>query len=348
MRVTIKGVHRVRVRLASGAVETYYYHRPSKTRIHEKPNTAAFVAFVAAAEKAWRDGIGSSKSRGTVAELIAAYKRSRAYTGLADRTRADYLKQIALIEAKFGRTPIAVFDDRRIRGDVIEWRDALAANSPKQADYALTVFVRILNVAYDQGRIRQNHIAGIDRVYQADRSDRIWLPEHVAAFNKAARPVLQQALMLALHTGQRQGDLLRLPWSAYDGQRLTMRQSKGGKWVEIRCTAALKHMLDRMKPLAKGTVILTNARGAGWKPNAFRLAWGRAFDAAGLSGLTFHDLRGTAVTMLAEAGCTVPEIAAITGHSLKGADAILERYLSRTRGLALAGILKLDAAPRRA
>ena len=35
--------------------------------------------------------------------------------------------------------------------------------------------------------------------------------------------------------------------------------------------------------------------------------------------------------MLAEAGCTVPEIAAVTGHSLKHVTHILEVYLSRTR-----------------
>lgn len=34
--------------------------------------------------------------------------------------------------------------------------------------------------------------------------------------------------------------------------------------------------------------------------------------------LTFHDLRGSAVTRLARAECTTAEIATITGHSLKG------------------------------
>jgi putative transposase len=47
-----------------------------------------------------------------------------------------------------------------------------------------------------------------------------------------------------------------------------------------------------------------------------------------------HDLRGTAATMLAEAGCTTPQIAAITGHSLKTVTGILDKYLARTRALA--------------
>ena len=46
--------------------------------------------------------------------------------------------------------------------------------------------------------------------------------------------------------------------------------------------------------------------------------------------------------MLAEAGATVPEIAAVTGHSLKHVSSILEIYLSRTRHLADAAIIKLE------
>ena len=44
---------------------------------------------------------------------------------------------------------------------------------------------------------------------------------------------------------------------------------------------------------------------------------------AGVTGLTSHDLRRMAVTRLALSGCTVPEIAAITGHSLRDVEVIL-------------------------
>ena len=59
--------------------------------------------------------------------------------------------------------------------------------------------------------------------------------------------------------------------------------------------------------------------------------------------MTFHDLRGTAVTRLAIAGCTVPEISTITGHSLRGARAILDtHYLSRDQALGESAITKLE------
>jgi integrase len=58
--------------------------------------------------------------------------------------------------------------------------------------------------------------------------------------------------------------------------------------------------------------------------------------------LTFHDLRGTAVTRLSEAECTPQEIATITGHSLRDVGAIMDRYSARTDKLAVAAIAKLE------
>lgn len=146
--------------------------------------------------------------------------------------------------------------------------------------------------------------------------------------------------ILALHTGQRQGDLLRAAWSNYDGRAIRIFQQKRKTWVTVPCTKA---MVDRMPRVA--TVVLTSTTGKAWKKRDFAAQWKEAGDLAGLTDLHFHDLRGTAVTMLAEAGCTIPEIAAITDHSLKTVNTILEKYLSRTRALAESAMETLEDAP---
>ena len=48
------------------------------------------------------------------------------------------------------------------------------------------------------------------------------------------------------------------------------------------------------------------------------------------TGLHFNDLRGTAITRLAEAQCNIAHIVAITGHKLTSASVVLERYLAKT------------------
>jgi len=63
----------------------------------------------------------------------------------------------------------------------------------------------------DRGNITANHLCGFKRLYHVDRSEIIWLPQQVAAFVAAGSLEVQQAIILSLHTGQRQGDLLRLP-----------------------------------------------------------------------------------------------------------------------------------------
>ncbi len=61
---------------------------------------------------------------------------------------------------------------------------------------------------------------------------------------------------------------------------------------------------------------------------------GRPFDlherirppSAGVRGLTFHDLRGSAVVRLAVAKAAVPQIASFARHSLKDVEAILDGH----------------------
>lgn len=61
-----------------------------------------------------------------------------------------------------------------------------------------------------------------------------------------------------------------------------------------------------------------------------------------MKDLHFHDLRGTAVTRLALSNCSVPEIASITGHSMKTVQEILDaHYLGGRVELAESPIKKL-------
>jgi len=53
--------------------------------------------------------------------------------------------------------------------------------------------------------------------------------------------------LLAIWTAQRQGDLLRLPWTAYDGKRIRLKQSKTGVRVAIPVGAPLKRAPDAAK-----------------------------------------------------------------------------------------------------
>ncbi len=115
--------------------------------------------------------------------------------------------------------------------------------------------------------------------------------------------------------------------------------------ARVGLSSALKGMLNQMP--RRSEYIFCTTTGVKFTSRHFGKQWQAAYRKAGLGNvdLHFHDLRGTAVVLLAEAGCTIPQIAAITKHSLQTVTAILEKYLTRTRHLASTAICLFEASP---
>ena len=107
--------------------------------------------------------------------------------------------------------------------------------------------------------------------------------------------------------------------------------------------APLKAALDDAVKSKCSPIILLNSEGRPWTQDGFRASWGKGSTKAGIEGVTFNDLRGTAVTRLALVGCSEAEIATITGHGLRDVRSILDvHYLHRDQALAENAIRKLE------
>ena len=72
----------------------------------------------------------------------------------------------------------------------------------------------VLSWAKGRGKITVNPCERGGRVYHGTRVDFVWTVDDEVTFLEHAPAHLHLPLLLALWTGQRQGDLLRLPWSA--------------------------------------------------------------------------------------------------------------------------------------
>lgn len=331
----IPGINRVVAKLSGGRQAVYYYHRATGTKLPGEYGSKEFIEALAVA----RAG-APKRTDGTIAGLIRAFEGTAKWRRLAESTRKEYTRVFRFWDAKFGTVPIRAVESRGFREDVLEWHDEFSADKPREADNRVTILARVLSWAAADRSLRVNVLESFERAYSADRADKIWLPEHIGAFMDKASPEMQLAMMLALHTGQRQGDIRRMAWSNYDGRAITVRQGKTGRVVVIPCTRALKALLDGMKPA--GALILTTKTGKAFTPDYIKRQFRATRDAAKIADLHFHDIRGTTVTMLFEAGCNVAEAASITGHTLRGAQEILDRYLSRTGALATSAIVKLE------
>ena len=340
MRIRLKGINSVKKRRADGSVKTFYYAWKSGPPLRGEPGTPEFIASYneAVARKA------VVVPSGALLSLLQQYQQSSEFTALAISTRRSYIALIKRIEKKFSDFPLSALSDRRTRGIFKDWRDSIATDSGRrQADYTWSVLARVLSWGLDRGIILRNPCERGGRLYRASRNDKIWTDDDEASFFKQAPGHLHLALLLALWTGQRQGDLLRLPWSAYDGTHIRLRQSKTGARISIPVGAPLKEALDAAAKTRHGPIILTSSDRQPWTSDGFRSSWTKACRKAGIVGVTFNDLRGTAVTRLALAGCTEAEIATITGHSLRDVRSILDaHYLHRDPALAESAIRKLE------
>lgn len=337
MRVRLRGINSRRKKLADGRVVVYWYAWKGGPRLDGKPGSAEFIASYNAAVATKRQ-----PPRGVILSILQGYQASDDFRQLADRTRLDYVKQVKAIEREFADFPLAALTDRRTRGEFKAWRDRLAVKSRRQADYAWTVLARVLSWALERGLIDANPCEKGGRLYRGTRAENVWSDADEAAFLRAAPVHLHLAITLALWTGQRQGDLLRLPWSAFDGERIRLKQSKTGTRVEIPAGAPLKAALNGTK--RQSPIILVNSDKKPWTADGFRSSWRKACQAASVTGVTFNDLRGTAVTRLAIAGATEAEIATITGHSLRDVRSILDaHYLHRDPALGRSAVKKLEA-----
>lgn len=341
MRARIRGINTVRRRLADGSVRIHYYHRLSGVALTGEPGTPEFLASIAEAERKYRaDRVPQDQFR----SVVVAYRQMPEFTELAGKTRKDYERILRTIEDEFGDTPLAAFGDHRIRGDFFEWRDKIAKRSLRMADYSWSVLRRVIQVAYNRGKVSYNHAQEGGRLYASDRADKIWSADEVNIFMAKAPYSLQCAMLVALYTGQRQGDILRLTWGNYDGEWLRLRQSKTKRRVEIKVAEPLRRLLDILKENRKAATILTDERDQPWKADNFRSRWAHVCSDARIVDRHFHDLRGTAATLMRAAGSDAETIASIFGWSAKTAGEMLDTYTTTTpEGFELAS-KRLEAA----
>lgn len=346
MRVRLKGVFPSKKKLADGTYKTYWFLRnfgalrPQEGDEDEPfaPGTPAFMRAYNAVIEAPR----VARTLGTLQSVIDGYQKSPQYQRLAPRTKLDYDAALLRISERFGNHPLAVIEDPKIRVRFLQWRDERAQTSRRQADAMLGVLRIILEWGRDRGLLTHNHATRPKKVYKSDRADKLWLPADIAALRDVAAPEIRLAFELALGTGQRKGDVLSMPWSAYDGERIRLRQSKRKRLIDMPVTRSLKELLDAQRRTAK--TILTRADGQSWGMSNFNTHWRATVLKAGRDGLHFHDLRGTACTVLAQAGATPSEIAAMLGWTVSTVAGMLDLYQAMTASLSDSAVAKLEAS----
>ena len=205
----------------------YHYHRATGVRINIDPEVDP-EAFLARAREL--DGAAAVLRRGTsssvevvsLGDLLDAWKKSQEWQALKSETQGSYQRVIdpttGAISSKrtISLTSFTPSIIASIRDEVAQKRKRWMAN------YS----VKVLRTAFGWGRLRgwcqSNAAEGVPllpRPSDAAVRNRAWSPEEFEIVWDRASPRLRRALALAYYAGLRLGDVVSVPWTAWDGIR---------------------------------------------------------------------------------------------------------------------------------
>lgn len=298
----------VRHVLKDGTVKVYTYGRHERKTLDRAPDSTA--------------------------QLIEAYQRSPEWNALAGSTRDGYTTYLRPL-FQLGHLPASSWTRR----EILTLRDAIATS---RGNGAATAFIRAASAmftwAVDREWIEHTPLTKMKALPGGHL--RAWTREEADTAETSLPVHLARVVILARYTGQRRGDLCTMGWSAYDGATIRLVQQKTGAPLVLPVHPLLKDHLNAWPRVA--LTILTDKKNRPWKPQGLSHAMPDALVRIGLPGdLNVHGLRKLAAAELADAGCSVHEIAAITGHRSLSMVQLYTRSADQER-LATAAIVRLS------
>jgi integrase len=247
---------------------------------------------------------------GSLAWAIEKFLASPLYNKRAETTKQNYRRVFDQLRRSYGTGLLRDLQPRHIR----KIRNEIAAGSTTAADLAMSLLSALWEFGTEQLGLElgADPTHGIKRVHKVAHEHEPWPPELIERFLREARPSLRLAVKLALYTGQRRSDLVKMKWSQFDGEYIEVRQQKTGALLSIPCHKALRAELKSVPRVAE--TILIGERGRPLTGKSLGALVRQALREMGVNGYAIHGLRKNAAVALADAGCEVFEIAAITGH----------------------------------
>lgn len=294
------------VRIKSGGKEYFYYRRQGKRhgRLRGKPDSKRFLQDyhrIHAKFEGWRSG----DIPNSIADICTKYLASPEYKGKAESTRTSYKSAIDRIRTVLG--PFNVTELRR--SHIKRFRDQ-HADKAGMANLMLSVLRILFDYAIDDDLLTSNPANGVKHLETGSHDP--W-PEHVIAdVLDRAPPHIAHAVAIGLCTGQRKSDVLKMRWSDVDGGVVQVVQKKTKEKLSIPVLPDFNALLGVLP--RRAVTLLSTPTGRVWTEGNFDKQFRKTMRDLGHQGWVFHGLRGNAATMLAEAGCTIHEIASVTGH----------------------------------
>jgi len=307
-----KTSYRARIRLKGFPTETATFDRLTDARRWAQQTEAAI--------KEGRYFKTTEAKRHTLADLVERYSREY-LPAKADGASQAY--QLAWWSEQIGHHTLADVTPAL----VAEYRDKLAGGitrrhkrrSPATVNRYLAALSHAFTVAMKEwGWIDDNPMRKVSKPREPRGRVRFLSDDERArlleACRNSANPHLYPAVVLALSTGARQGEIMGLEWSRIDLARgvATLEQTKNGERRALPLTGLALDLLKQRVRRIDTDLVFPGRNPA--RPVELRKPWLEALKAAGIEHFRWHDLRHSAASYLAMNGASLAEIAEVLGH----------------------------------
>lgn len=176
----------------------------------------------------------------------------------------------------------------------------------------------LLSFAMREGFLNRNVAQSVAHRTESNAIVR-WLSDDererlLAACKKSPWPRLHPLVTMALTTGARRGELLKLTWADIDFDKglATCRDTKNGDPRILPLPRTTQAVLKPFRGI--GSALVFPSERIPTKPMEFRKLWNTALEQAGIENFRFHDLRHSAASYLVMNGATLHETAEVLGH----------------------------------
>jgi integrase len=192
---------------------------------------------------------------------------------------------------------------------------AQRSSKPNAANHLLKVLRALMKQAVESGMRKDDPARDVKRLKIKTTGYHSWTEAEISQF-EATHPIGSKARLafaLLLYTGQRRSDVVKMGRQHVRDGFIHVRQQKTGAELDIPIWPELQTILDAT-PNENMTYLVTEF-GKPFTPGSFGNWFRNRCNEAGLPHCAAHGLRKAASRRLAEQGCTVHEVAAITGHA---------------------------------
>ena len=267
----------------------------------------------------------------TLAEAMERYARE---VLPGKKSQRVILSQIKYLTPRLGHLPLSAITSSTLA----RYRDQRIANgaAAQTAKHDLSLVSRVLNVCIKEWGIALpagNPVLQVKMPRVANARDRRLVDDELPRLLAAAQSYggeVGPIITWAIETAMRRGEIAAMRWEHLDRKArvLLIPETKNGTPRRVPLSTVALAVLDALPRRIDGRVW-------GMRPDSISQAFERVCGAAGIEGLTFHDLRHEATLRLFEKGLNPMQVAAITGHKTLQ---MLKRY-THLRAEDLVGML---------